>query len=221
LPTQIRSRERVRAIHAELARDIQRPADANALSAERWPHDAGRGRQGGFDFWSGGAHPRTSELTAKPCFLPTQFVFTPLPFGRLLFAFLPLLVRLHLVAAQYPAQVAFEAVLAIAQILTQILEALGVKHRRRAVAVIEFLVHLRDRADGAVALGPRRYHERVVRLSVATSLVIIESQERACERRIEWPGELHTGKLGGAWSIAARGTQGPPPVSALCSSGMW
>src|SRR5206468_2355185 len=87
------------------------------------------GGESGFDFRSGGAHARTAELTPNPGFLPTQFVFTPLPFGRLLLAFLPLLVRLHLVASQYAAQVAFEAVLAIAQILAQILQALGVKHR--------------------------------------------------------------------------------------------
>src|SRR6266704_1602772 len=131
---QIRSRERVRAIHAELARDVQSPSDANALSAERWHRDSGRGRQGGLDFRSGGAHARTTELTAEPRFLPAHFVFSPLPVGRLLLAFLPLLVRLHLVASQEVAQVAFVAVLAIAEIFSQLLQAFGIKHRSFAVA---------------------------------------------------------------------------------------
>ena len=41
---QIRPRKRVRAIHAELARDVQRPADADALCAQRRRRDSGRGR---------------------------------------------------------------------------------------------------------------------------------------------------------------------------------
>ena len=105
------------------------------------------------------------------------------------------------------AQVAFEAVLAIAEIFSQLLQAFGIKHGSRAVAVVEALVHLRGRRRPAVALRSRRDHERVVRLRVACGLGGREVEHHAGKRRIERPRELHAGKFGSARSVATGGPQ--------------
>src|SRR5204862_4710358 len=107
----------------------------------------------------------------------------------------PLLVCLDLITGQETAEVAFEAVLPVPQVLPEILQLLDVEHRGRAIPAVEALVHLGERVLRAVALGTRRDHERVVDLRVPLGLLRREAERRARERAIERARQLHARKF--------------------------
>ena len=170
-----------------------------ASHAHRRRAEVGRGHRG----WRGErrlelrrAAAAEAEIRADSGFIPTQLIGAPPLLRCLVLAVAPLVVCFYLVAREQAPQIALEPVLPLLQILADVLNALDVEHRRRAIAAIQPLVHLGDRRGGAVALQPRGNHERVVRLRVTRGLRVGEIEHRAGQRRIERPRQLDARHFG-------------------------